>query len=185
MTNQFWWNFSFGDISDLVTFQFWLHISFGDISVLVIFHFGWRISFRDISMFLFSFFRFVSWPNFLTHLYRPVYLDPSILTHLFWPIYFDPSILTRLFRLIYFNPSCWTHLFGILKLTPQIWRVFRPKQHEFFCVDPFVIEFAASLLGRVSSCSLFFRKYRAGLWSSLHLTHFDPKNWISPLSPSV
>ena len=59
MTFQFWWHFSFGNISVLVTFQFRWHFSFidisalvtfsfGDISVLVSFQFWWHLSFGDI-----------------------------------------------------------------------------------------------------------------------------------------
>ena len=41
---QFWWHFSFQDISVLVTFQSWGHLSLGKISVMVKFQLWWLVT---------------------------------------------------------------------------------------------------------------------------------------------
>ena len=50
MIFQFWWRFSFGDISVLAIFQFWYYFSFGDLSVLGTYQFWWHFSFCDTSV---------------------------------------------------------------------------------------------------------------------------------------
>ena len=74
VTFQFWWPFSFSDISVLVTFQFWGHFSFGDIQFWWHYSFGDLFSFCDISVLV----TFQCWWHF-------IFGDTSVLvTFKFW-----------------------------------------------------------------------------------------------------
>ena len=125
MIYQFWWHFSYCEISVLGTFQFWWHFSF-DLDPPI-----WTCLFRSVC---------------LTQFVEPIFLDPSIWTRLFGPVYLDLSIWSRLFRpvnldpdiwtkIIALDPSIWTRLFGPVYLDPSIWTcLFGPVY-----LDPFLV----------------------------------------------
>ena len=66
MTFQFWWHFSFDDISVLVTFQVWWHFSFGDLIIFkglskIAVSLALQTTNRQASTQIYCHSRFISW----------------------------------------------------------------------------------------------------------------------------